>query len=348
MPRAPRERVPAIRLDPLRGIVVRPTLPLRATPSLTYGQLTTLTSSVLADSIDSGTYRGYERAVQDWAGFCSLYGFALRPTLVTLCHYIAYTHSRGVGSIKQLLSGLAFFFSPLFSEWHALRRHPLVHRMLAGADRRRGLSVSRKPPLRLTHLSDFVATAAASYDSLLAAVLFIAGFFGLHRLGELTVTSAASFDWKKVILRSSVSTTDSTFSYLLPYHKADRLYRGSEIILHRAFCPSLDILFLLSSYLRARDLLFGFHPFLFVTRAGQLPTRRWALARLRAVCGPTFAGHSLRSGGATFLAEAGVPDAHIQALGRWSSSSFQLYIRNHPALMIALHLQPRPTPALQQ
>ncbi len=39
-----------------------------------------------------------------------------------------------------------------------------------------------------------------------------------------------------------------------------------------------------------------------------------------------FAGHSLRRGGATSLAIRGVPDHLIQALGRWKSDCYKLYI----------------------
>jgi len=38
----------------------------------------------------------------------------------------------------------------------------------------------------------------------------------------------------------------------------------------------------------------------------------------------------MRSGGATSLAAAGVPPAQIQAIGRWTSTAWQRYIRKHP------------------
>ena len=48
------------------------------------------------------------------------------------------------------------------------------------------------------------------------------------------------------------------------------------------------------------------------------------------------AGQSMRSGGATSLAENGVPPNLIQAIGRWASSAFQIYIRKNPVLLQAL------------
>jgi hypothetical protein len=46
-----------------------------------------------------------------------------------------------------------------------------------------------------------------------------------------------------------------------------------------------------------------------------------------------LAGQSLRAGGATALALAGVSNDLIQAAGRWSSDVFQAYIRKHPILL---------------
>ena len=48
------------------------------------------------------------------------------------------------------------------------------------------------------------------------------------------------------------------------------------------------------------------------------------------------AGQSMRAGGATSLAENGVPPNLIQAIGRWASSAFQIYIRKNPVLLQAL------------
>ena len=45
------------------------------------------------------------------------------------------------------------------------------------------------------------------------------------------------------------------------------------------------------------------------------------------------AGQSLRAGGATSLAENGIPPSIIQAIGRWASNTFKIYIRRNPVLI---------------
>jgi hypothetical protein len=44
----------------------------------------------------------------------------------------------------------------------------------------------------------------------------------------------------------------------------------------------------------------------------------------------------MRTGGATSLAEAGVAPSVIQAIGRWASITFQIYIWKNPILLQAL------------
>ena len=51
---------------------------------------------------------------------------------------------------------------------------------------------------------------------------------------------------------------------------------------------------------------------------------------------PVIIPNSMRSGGATSLAEAGADLATIQAVGRWSSDAFRIYIRKNPVLIHAV------------
>ncbi|KAG2109719.1 uncharacterized protein F5147DRAFT_692105 [Suillus discolor] len=75
-------------------------------------------------------------------------------------------------------------------------------------------------------------------------------------------------------------------------------------------------------YLAAHDTSFLHHPALWVTSAGIVPTRSWFLRRLHHFGGNEFSGHSMRAGGATALAAAGMALDLIRAAGRWSSDEF--------------------------
>ena len=57
------------------------------------------------------------------------------------------------------------------------------------------------------------------------------------------------------------------------------------------------------------------------------------MTRLRQFFTTEVAGHSLRAGGATAMAEHGVSPSIIQAAGRWASEAFLIYIRKNPTLL---------------
>jgi hypothetical protein len=73
------------------------------------------------------------------------------------------------------------------------------------------------------------------------------------------------------------------------------------------------------------------HPELWLTSSGEVPTRNWFIKHLYNFFPKEIAGQSLRSGGATSLAEAGADLATIQA-----SKAFNIYIRKHPVLLHAI------------
>ena len=77
------------------------------------------------------------------------------------------------------------------------------------------------------------------------------------------------------------------------------------------------------NYLNSRDKYFPLHPELWLTSKGSVPTRHWFMSCLRKFFPKEIAGQSLRSGGATSLAEAGADLETIQAAGRWSSEHFE-------------------------
>lgn len=71
--------------------------------------------------------------------------------------------------------------------------------------------------------------------------------------------------------------------------------------------PQIDHVSAFTRYLAARDGRFALRAELWVCGDGSLPTRSWFLRRLQHLFPDNIAGHSLRSGGATALAECGTP-----------------------------------------
>ena len=129
------------------------------------------------------------------------------------------------------------------------------------------------------------------------------------------------------------------------YHKADRYWRGSDVVISAALSPAaFNCVDLLSLYLARRDALHGPSGALFLREDGRPVTRGWFLPRLETFA-PEITGHGLRAGGATFLAGLGVDAATIKRLGRWSSDAWEIYIRDHPSVNAALQARAARAPA---
>ena len=111
--------------------------------------------------------------------------------------------------------------------------------------------------------------------------------------------------------------------------KTDQFRRGTKIVLGftgAQLCPVSAIL----DYLTVR----GDNPGALFTKQGGLPMRRRQFAQgvqqalqTSGAIGQHFNGHSFRIGAATSASQAGVPETVIKILGRWSSMTYQQYIR---------------------
>ena len=141
---------------------------------------------------------------------------------------------------------------------------------------------------------------------------------------------------------SSVSFDDSSFSFVIPSQKSDLFHEGDIIQITQSLLPD-DPYSLFAQYLTFRDASFPLHPLLWVHADGSVPTCTWFLAQFHSIFpDPSLGGHSLRAGSATSLATAGVPPSQIQAIGGWSSSVWQRYVRKHPVLLQTLLFHSRP------
>lgn len=170
-----------------------------------------------------------------------------------------------------------------------------------------------------------------SYDDLLFATIMSCAFYGCHRMGELVIKSDKElFDSRKLIKRSSLVFSNNHAQYRLPYHKADPFYRGSDVVFSQH--DIANPIHLLHSYASLRDIRHGARLPLFLCENGSIPNRTWFDAKFFKFLSHNFGGHSARAGGATYYASLGLSDSIIQALGRWSSTAWKIYIRDNPTI----------------
>ncbi|KAF6761394.1 hypothetical protein DFP72DRAFT_778657, partial [Ephemerocybe angulata] len=239
----------------------------------------------------------------------------IQPTENTLSFYVTFM-ARYINprSITAYLSGICHQLEPYYPNVRALRLSSVVTRTLRGAHRRHGAPFKRKMPITVQHLTDIANQLPhpRTHDNILFLTLLYSGFFGLLRLGELTAANEHELrNPRKVIARSSVKSTESWYEFALPAQKTDPFFEGNRILI-RANTTDPNPYPIFFNYLHSRDHLFPYHSPLFLTSNGAVPKREWFLSRLRRFLPPEFAGQSLRSGGATWLAAVGMPPNLIQ------------------------------------
>jgi len=298
------------------------------------------------EAIDLSTKHSYGSALNSYLNFVLLHKLPVEPTEDILSLYTVYMsfHIKP-DSVDSYLSGIVQQLEPYFPDIHQAHSSPLVKRTLHGCKHMRGSPTRRKCALTLDDLRWVINhySFSSDYDDLLFVSMLLTGFFALMRLGELTFPDDKSIrDWRKIIKRSSVHTNSDFYEFHLPHHKADHYFEGNRVIV-RAQQFWHNPLFHFRKYLNLRDTCFPASSPLWLTAAGQVPTRSFFIQRMRIFFDKSVAGQSMHAGGATSLAENGVPPSIIQPLGQWSSNAFLIYIRKSPALIQAMLYSDRHT-----
>jgi hypothetical protein len=296
-------------------------------------------SILLGMAIDNTTAATYSSALNSYLTFCKLHNLPVDPTPETLSFYITFQSAHiNPKSVDSYLSGIANNLEPFFPDVRSSRSSPLVKKTMKGALRRHGTPTKRKSPLTTSQLQSITTDLASSdkHDDKLFVGMLNTGYTGLLRLAEMTTHDNPKLrNHRKLTLRKSVHWFGDDFDFFLPTHKSDATYEGNRVYIKQILgAPNPSPL--MRAYLQSRDSRFPLHPHLWLTSRGSPPTRSWFLSRLRKYCPPDIAGQSLRAGAATAMAEAGAPGPLIQGAGRWSSSTFQRYIRKNPIVLHAL------------
>ena len=156
-------------------------------------------------------------------------------------------------------------------------------------------------------------------------------FFALLRVSEFTSPTRFSFLSHRTLLTGDIHIRNHSISLRIRASKTDQEQRGQTILIgctHTAACP----VELLSSYitqahpLPANAPLFQWKNGTYLTPSKFNTVLKQALTAVGANQ-RHFSTHSLRIGGATAAAAAGIEPNIIQELGRWRSQCFRRYTR---------------------
>ena len=163
------------------------------------------------------------------------------------------------------------------------------------------------------------------------------GYFGFLRASEFTVPSLASFSPSYHLGVQDIAVDSlpapSCMRLRIEGSKTDPFRKGTFIHIGLGW-PPLCAVHSVLSYLTRRGALFPFQNGQPLSRA-LLTDWLWQILASVNIPG-NFSSYSFHIGAATVAARNGVSDHLIQALGRWSSSAYQLYIRTLSKSLAAL------------
>eukprot|EP00808_Paulinella_micropora_P031199 g58411.t1 len=213
---------------------------------------------------------------------------------------------------------------------------PRVARMKRAVKRLRTRATRARLPVTVVLVARLLHTlpsiSALGPDSIMIAAVLCVGVYGLLRSGEMVSKSeSASAPLLRAHVAWDTAISPPWVDLFIPASKTDYMRTGSYVRLWRnnsATCP-------FSRLLAAWDAATDKRPTapLFQDSKGTALSYTWLQKVLRSLVRAVgldpslYSSHSLRIGGATSLAMACVSADEIKLIGRWSSVSYQLYVR---------------------
>jgi integrase len=289
-----------------------------------------LAGAALADS----TKKAYKKTWKEFASFVSIQCPGENPVRPSskavqwfICHLVKL--GRKARTVRSAVSALGYLSQENDGEDFGKNFH--VRQLLRGLDKSRCMPDIRSP-ITEGKLEELLREAArlgqSGEEVLLFQTMFVTMFFGLLRVGEVTVATDAEKDTG--VTRQGVAKEGDSRTLTMTIFKHNTTGDPHVVVLrprpHGKRCPvqALDV------YLTQRGEAQG--P-LFLFRGKPLLRKAFDAFFNRCLAGlgwdpRKFKGHSFRIGGATWAAQEGYSDAQIRAMGRWKSSAFLGYIRS--------------------
>lgn len=194
-------------------------------------------------------------------------------------------------------------------------------------------------PIILHQIKQLWSPKRSDPDTVMLWAVCTTAFFGFFRLGELTVPSATAFDPSTHLTLKDIALDKREDPSLVQIHlkvsKTDQERKGVSIFIGKtgdAICPVAAITAYLAIRGHAHGPLFQFKD----------NSPDWFIQHIRTALSSLgydpaiYAGHSFRIGAATTVAECGIEDSTIKALGRWKSDAFQSYVKIPRAKLASL------------
>jgi integrase len=214
---------------------------------------------------------------------------------------------------------------------------PLVRNIVDASKRSHHVAPTKKEPISIVKMVEKHANSDSDLKGIRTALLPSLGFFGLFRANELINIKA-----------KDIGINDDHLVITVPKSKTDQYRNGSKVYIARTNGPVCPHALLLRYFDLARIRPYADeHIFRDIKTTGRknrkitLGSRSMSYTRLRELVKEAIAGigvdpkpystHSLRSGGATFMASSQADNLNrlLKLQGRWKSDSCKdIYIKD--------------------
>ena len=297
-------------------------------------------TKLLQASIAPSSYQLYRRS---WTLFKECQSFLLgaqaTPASIPLttnqvCLYISFLHKNGYAPTSIVSFTSAIGYVHRISNVKDPTSSLLVQKLLSATLKLRP-TVDPRLPITIIILQRLVSALSTtvscfSHRRLLRA-MFVVAFFGLMRVGEITMSK----DGVVPLHVNQVRITPDMVTITISKFKHNKSMRPVDIPLPKQDIQDICPVAALHDYLVYR----GDSPGPLFALSNLSPVKReFFIKHLRktlSYCGFSwnqYKSHSFRIGGASYYADLGFSDAQIRLLGRWGSDAFLQYIRSFRAL----------------
>jgi hypothetical protein len=284
---------------------------------------------MLKQSVRTSTGKTYRSGWSALNKFANKIGIDIQIPLSQkiLCLFIAYEVDKvQLSTLRVYLSGIKHYHSQLgfnldFNKMILMNQLMKSYRRL-----RAGETPNKKLPITTGLLSRIVKLInIKDPDDILLIMIASLGIYGLLRSSEFLN------DKKPLFWNALIKFNKDSIVIRFNNNKVEMFQQGFNVAYFRNNSPSCPIKNLILYLASLNKPPTSTQP-LFQKKDGSIATKSWVVKKLQQFIiklnlpSHLYTGHSFRRGGATSLAECGVPDNVIKSMGRWNSWAYQLYI----------------------
>ena len=284
--------------------------------------------SVAVESREPNTVKSYNAAFKRWKkwakNFPEIEDFPASPTYVALYLTSIMQNANSPAPVTVAFYGIAW--AHRLAGVEDPTQHSLPRTALEAAKRRLGRETVKKEPVTPEMLCAMIETSADNLKGLRVCTMCVLAYVGFLRFDELSA-----------ITRSDIHFYQAYFELFIGSAKNDVYRSGNRIVIARtgsSTCPyNLLQKYLLMADIRDNSTEYIFRALTFFKaenkyklrsdnkKLSYTTTREVVQQRLQelGLDKQKFGLHSLRAGGATRAARAGVPDRLFKRHGRWRS-----------------------------